>query len=77
MKKHVLIGVCGGIAAYKTLEIISLLKKQDIDVTVVMTAGACEFVTPLTFQTVSQNKVYTEMFQTADTWEVEHIELSK
>lgn len=77
MKKHVLIGVCGGIAAYKTLEVISLLKKQDIGITVVMTAAAREFITPLTFQSVSQNKVHTGMFQTVSSWEIEHIELAK
>ncbi len=77
MKKHVLIGVTGGIAAYKILDLISNLRKQDIEISVVMTENACEFVTPLTFQTVSGNKVHTEMFKVAETWAVEHIELAK
>ncbi len=54
MKKCVVIGVTGGIAVYKALDIISALKKKDIDVNVIMTESATKFVTPLTFQSLSQ-----------------------
>ncbi|MEK7310292.1 MAG: flavoprotein [Planctomycetota bacterium] len=60
--KEVAIGVTGSIAAYKTAEIVSYLSQQGANVTVVMTAGATKFVTPLTFQTLSHHKVITDLF---------------
>ncbi|MBI4835071.1 MAG: bifunctional phosphopantothenoylcysteine decarboxylase/phosphopantothenate--cysteine ligase CoaBC [Planctomycetes bacterium] len=60
--KNILIGVTGGIAAYKAAEIVSRLHQKGASVKVVMTKSAAEFVTPLTFQTLSHNQVYTEMF---------------
>ncbi|MCG8481668.1 MAG: bifunctional phosphopantothenoylcysteine decarboxylase/phosphopantothenate--cysteine ligase CoaBC [Clostridia bacterium] len=77
MKKHLVIGVTGGIASYKALDVVSRLKKNGFDISVVMTKNACEFVTPLSFQTISQNRVITDMFEEPKTWEVEHIELTK
>jgi phosphopantothenoylcysteine decarboxylase/phosphopantothenate--cysteine ligase len=77
MKKHIVIGVTGGIACYKALDIVSKLKKQDMAITVIMTGNAAKFVAPLSFQTISQNTVITDMFETPDTWEVEHISLAK
>ncbi|WP_313119128.1 flavoprotein, partial [Proteiniclasticum ruminis] len=59
--KNVVVGVTGGIAAYKALELVSLLRKQNINVDVAMTKSAQEFVTPLSFQSLSQNPVITDM----------------
>lgn len=75
--KKILLGVTGGIAAYKALELISLLKKSGAEVKVIMTKAACEFVTPLSFQTLSQNMVATDMFEEPKAWEVRHISLAK
>lgn len=72
-KQHVLIGVTGGIAAYKTVDLVSKLRKKGAQVTVVMTEKAQKFVTPITFQTISQNKVYTKLFN--EEWDVRHISL--
>ena len=76
-KKTVVIGVCGGIAAYKACDIVSKLKKLDVEVHVIMTKSACEFVVPMTFQTLSQNFAITDMFEEPKTWDVEHISLAK
>jgi phosphopantothenoylcysteine decarboxylase/phosphopantothenate--cysteine ligase len=75
--KVVVLGVSGGIAAYKTAELISGLKKLNADVHVVMTESACEFITPLTMRTLSQNHVVYDMFKEPPTWEIEHISLAK
>ena len=75
--KKIIVGITGGIAAYKACDAISKLRKLGAKIEVIMTENAEEFITPLTVQTVSNNMVYTEMFETARTWEVEHIELAK
>ncbi|RVU54766.1 bifunctional phosphopantothenoylcysteine decarboxylase/phosphopantothenate--cysteine ligase CoaBC [Anaerosphaera multitolerans] len=75
--KNILLGVTGGIAAYKSPSIVSLLKKQGANVKVVMTDAACEFVTPLTFQTMSNKPVHVEMFNQLMNMDVEHISLAK
>lgn len=75
--KTVVIGVSGGIAAYKACDIVSRLKKLNANVHVIMTKGATEFVTPLTFQSLSQNYVVSDMFEEPKTWDVEHISLAK
>ena len=75
--KKIIVGITGGIAAYKACDVISKLRKLGAEIEVIMTENAEEFITPLTVQTVSNNMVYTEMFETARTWEVEHIELAK
>lgn len=75
--KTVVIGVSGGIAVYKTLDVISRLKKLGINVNVIMTKSATEFVTPLSFQSLSQNYVVCDMFEDPKTWDVEHISLAK
>ncbi|MDH5471094.1 MAG: bifunctional 4'-phosphopantothenoylcysteine decarboxylase/phosphopantothenoylcysteine synthetase, partial [Gammaproteobacteria bacterium] len=59
--KHVLLGVTGGIAAYKAAELVRLLRGAGASVRVVMTAGAQEFITPLTLQALSGNPVHTEL----------------
>lgn len=76
-KKCVVIGVCGGIAAYKMLDVISTLRKKDIEIHVIMTKSACEFVTPLSFQSLSQNMVTVDMFTEPKAWEIQHISLAK
>ncbi|MBU3208628.1 bifunctional phosphopantothenoylcysteine decarboxylase/phosphopantothenate--cysteine ligase CoaBC [Clostridium algidicarnis] len=73
----VVLGVTGGIAAYKALDIISALKKKDIEVNVIMTKSAKEFVSPLTFQTISQNIVVSDMFEEPKAFEIQHISLAK
>ena len=75
--KTVVIGVSGGIAVYKTLDVISRLRKLGVNVNVIMTKSACEFVAPMTFQTLSQNFAITDMFEEPKTWDVEHISLAK
>lgn len=76
-KKCVVLGVTGGIAVYKALDVVSALRKKDVDVRVIMTKSATEFVTPLTFQSISQNMVTTDMFQEPKAWEIQHISLAK
>lgn len=63
--RTILVGVCGGIAAYKTVEVVSRLRQQGHDVHVTMSDAACEFVTPLTFAAVSGNRVLTHTFPDA------------
>lgn len=76
-KKTVVVGVSGGIAAYKALDVISTLKKRDFDVHVIMTKSATEFVNPLSFQSLSQNMVITDMFAEPKAFEIQHISLAK
>ena len=75
--KTVVIGVSGGIAVYKACDRVSRLKKLNANVHVIMTNNATEFVTPLTFQSLSQNYVVNDMFEEPKTWDVEHISLAK
>ena len=76
---HVIVGVTGGIAAYKAAELVSLLGKQGHEVRCIMTSAAQQFITPLTLQTLSGNPVYTDMFHPQDNmeWQVEHIGLAR
>ena len=75
--KNILIGVTGGIAIYKVLDLISRLVKAEANVKVIMTDAAKEFVSPLTFETISKNEVYNDLFRNTVDHKVEHIELSK
>lgn len=75
--REVVLGVTGGIAAYKSAEIVSRLRKLGANVHVIMTANATQFVTPLTFETMSANPVVTDTFARPDRWEVEHIALAQ
>lgn len=77
MSKCVVIGVTGGIAVYKALDVISALRKKDIEVHVIMTKSASQFVNPLTFQSISQNIVVTDMFAEPKAWEIQHISLAQ
>ncbi|MFO7766548.1 MAG: bifunctional phosphopantothenoylcysteine decarboxylase/phosphopantothenate--cysteine ligase CoaBC [Pelovirga sp.] len=74
--KTIILGVSGGIAVYKAVEVLRLLTKAGADVHVVMTASAREFVTPLTFQTLSGNAVHTELFNLYQEREIGHISLA-
>jgi phosphopantothenoylcysteine decarboxylase/phosphopantothenate--cysteine ligase len=76
-KKTVVIGVSGGIAVYKALDVISRLKKENIEVHVIMTKAAMEFVNPISFQTMSQNMVIHDMFNEPVSFEIQHISIAK
>ena len=72
----VIVGVTGSIAAYKAADLVSKLGKRDCEVHVVMTHGAQEFITPLTFQTLSKNPVVTSVFDGTHGWMPGHINLA-
>lgn len=74
---NVVLGVSGSIAAYKACEIVRALVKDGCDVRVIMTAAAMEFVTPLTFQTLSRNPVGVDQFALPERWQPEHISLAQ
>jgi len=74
--KNVIIGVSGGIAAYKAVDLVSRLKKAGASVYVIMTSAAAKFVTPLTFREISGNPVVTSMWEEPKQWNVEHIALA-
>ncbi len=75
---NIIVGVTGGIAAYKAAELVSLLTKQGHAVRCLMTQAAGQFITPLTLQTLSGNKVYTDLFNLHEEpeWQVEHVGLA-
>ena len=73
--KHILVGITGGIAAYKIPEFVRLLKKAGAEVRVCCTRNALQFVTPLVLETLSNNKVYTDVFAPHNEHETEHISL--
>ena len=75
--KKIVIGITGGIAAYKAAELVSSLVKQGALVKTIMTKNAMEFISPLTFETLSGNPVYYDMFSRAGSWEIDHISLAK
>ena len=75
--KEIVLGVTGGIAAYKSAEIVSRLRHSGANVHVIMTRNATEFVAPLTFQTLSANQVVTDTFEAPEYWNVEHVALAK
>lgn len=75
--KNILVGVCGGIAAYKSANIISKLKKKGYNVKVIMTENATKIITPLTLETLSRNKVVVDMWDINRGYEVEHISLAE
>lgn len=75
--KTILLGVTGGIAAYKSAELASLLKKRGADVRVIMTKNACEFIAPRTFETLTGHPVVTDVFSDNNEFPVEHIALAE
>lgn len=76
MRRKILLGVTGSIAAYKAAELVRHFVRNGDEVRVVMTPAACEFVSPLTFQTLSRNPVYVEEFKRPAEWRPEHISLA-
>jgi Phosphopantothenoylcysteine synthetase/decarboxylase len=75
--KKILLIICGGIAAYKSLEIIRLLKKNGSFVKTILTKNAGKFVTPLSVTSLSQEKVYSDLFDYKNEAEMDHISLSR
>ena len=75
--KKILLIICGGIAAYKSLEIIRLLKKNGVTIKTILTKNGAEFVTPLSITSLSQSKVYQDLFSIEDEAEMDHISLSR
>ena len=75
--REIVLGVTGGIAAYKSAQLVSRLRHSGANVHVIMTKNATEFVSPLTFQTLSANQVVTDTFQAPEYWNVEHVALAK
>lgn len=76
-RKSVMLGVTASIAAYKACEIVTRLKKEGFDVTVLMTRDAAHFITALTLQTLSGNKVYSDMFEVPSEWNPIHTSLAE
>jgi phosphopantothenoylcysteine decarboxylase/phosphopantothenate--cysteine ligase len=76
-QKKILLIICGGISAYKSLELIRLLKKQGAEVKTILTKSAKEFVTPLSVASLSQEKVYDDLFNAENEAEMDHISLSR
>ena len=76
-KKKILFIICGGISAYKSLEIIRLFKKNNAEIKTILTKSAKEFVTPLSVASLSQGKVYDDLFSLENETEMDHISLSR
>ena len=76
-KKKILLIICGGIAAYKSLETIRILKKNGCEIKTILTKSAKEFVTPLSISSLSQGKVYDDLFSVENEIEMDHIALSR
>jgi len=76
-QKKILLIICGGISAYKSLELIRLLKKQGAEIKTILTKSAKEFVTPLSVASLSQEKVYDDLFNAKNETEMDHISLSR
>jgi len=77
LHKKILLIICGGISAYKSLELIRLLKKQGAEIKTILTKSAKEFVTPLSVASLSQEKVYDDLFNAENEAEMDHISLSR
>ena len=75
--KKILLIICGGIAAYKSLEIIRILKKNGVSIKTILTKSGAEFVTPLSITSLSQSKVYQDLFSLENEAEMDHISLSR
>ena len=75
--KKILLIITGSVAAYKSMDLVRLLKKKSFDVTCILTKSACEFITPLLASSLSQTKTYTDLFHSDDELEMGHINLSR
>jgi len=76
-KKNIIIAVTGGIACYKSVALVSILKKANYDIQVVMTENATKFIAPFTFQSISHKPVIVDMFEKPTTWDIQHISLAQ
>ena len=76
-QKKILLIICGGISAYKSLDLIRLLRKKDVEIKTILTKSAKEFITPLSVASLSQGKVYEDLFNTENEAEIDHISLSR
>ena len=76
-QKKILLIICGGISAYKSLELIRLFKKQSVEVKTILTESAKKFITPLSVTSLSQEKVYDDLFKVENEAEMDHISLSR
>ena len=77
LNKKILFIICGGISAYKSLEAIRLFKKANCEIKTILTKSAKEFVTPLSITSLSQGKVYEDLFSVENENEMDHISLSR
>src|SRR5215469_15430719 len=75
--KRILLVISGGIAAYKSLELIRRLRERSVGVRAILTKGGAEFVTPLSVAALSENKVYQDLFSLTDESEMGHIRLTR
>ncbi|MEG2143794.1 MAG: flavoprotein, partial [Oscillospiraceae bacterium] len=75
-KKTIVLGITGGIAAYKMANFSHMLVKAGYDVHVIMTKNACNFITPLTFESLTSNPVILDTFERSGTYEIQHIALA-
>ena len=75
--KKILLVICGGISAYKSLELIRLLKKQDVEIKTILTESAKKFITSLSVSALTKNKVYDDLFNSENEAEMDHISLSR
>ena len=77
LNKKILLIICGGISAYKSLELIRSLKKRGAQIKTILTESAKQFVTPLSVSSLSQEKVYGDLFSLENETEMDHISLSR
>ena len=77
LNKKILLVICGGISAYKSLELIRLLKKRGAKIKTILTKSAKEFVTPLSITSLSKERVYEDLFSVENETEMDHIALSR
>ena len=75
--KKILLIICGGISAYKSLELIRLLKKGKVEIKTILTKNSKKFITPLSVTSLTQNKVYDDLFNAENELEMDHISLSR
>jgi phosphopantothenoylcysteine synthetase/decarboxylase len=75
--KNIILGICGGIAAYKSCDIIRQLTKLNANVECILTKNGSNFITPLTLQNLSRNRVHQDMFEDVENYDVNHISFAK
>ena len=75
--KKILLIICGGISAYKSLELIRLLKKEKVEIKTILTKNSKKFITPLSVTSLTQNKIYDDLFNAENESEMDHISLSR